>query len=58
MLIAEVTTGQISSYVGVVRVSVPGGSANIRTVVQADGIAHARLLLQRLFGAGNVLSVI
>ncbi len=57
MLTFEVTANQVNSYVGLVRVAVPNGSANIRTVVQADGVAHARMLLQHLYGASNVLNV-
>jgi len=57
MLISEVTANQLHNYVGLVKVVVPNGSANIRTIVQADGVAHARMLLQHLYGASNVLNV-
>lgn len=58
MLIVEVTTGQLRTYTAMVRVSVAGSSASIRTLVQAQNIAHARMLLQHLYGVSNVLSVV
>jgi len=57
MLITEITTGQLRAYTGIVRASVAGNSATIRTIVHAEGVAHARMLLQHLYGVSNVLNV-
>ena len=58
MLIAEVTTGGLRVYTVIVRVNAAGSSASIRTLLHAEGIAHARMLAQHMYGVSNVLSVV
>jgi len=57
MRIAEVTH-PLHTYTAVVRLRVAGSSASIRTLVQADSVLQARMLLLHLYGQGNVLSVV
>jgi hypothetical protein len=57
MRIAEVTN-PLHTYTAVVRVRVAGGSASIRTLVQAGSMLQARMLLLHVYGPGNVLSVV
>ena len=56
--IHEGSTGQLHTYIVIVRVTAAGSSASIRTLLHAEGIAHARMLAQHMYGVSNVLSVV
>lgn len=49
--------GQQHEFQAVVRVTNKGTAVAVATSVHAGSLAHARLLLAHLFGAGNVLQV-
>lgn len=56
MKINEVTT-KINTYLATVRVVLRGNSSTARTTIAADGSSNALLMLTRLYGVGNVLSI-
>lgn len=56
MRIVEITM-PLRTFTATVRVVVGSAQITLRTKIDADGITQARTLLQRLYGAGNVLSI-
>lgn len=56
MKINEVTT-PLKSFIATVRVIINGTGSTARTTITADNQQQARLMLTRLYGAENVLSI-
>lgn len=56
MKINEITQG-INRYMATVRVVTFNGTATARTVIDSDTQLNARMLLVRIYGRGNVISV-
>lgn len=56
MKINEVTT-PIKQYLATVRVVINSTGSTARTTIAADNQQQARLMLSRLYGTGNVLSI-
>ncbi len=56
MKINEVTNAP-QTYIATVRVVLRNGSTTARTTVTADTLAQAKVILTRIYGEGNVLSV-
>lgn len=56
MKINEFTTN-LNTYLATVRVVLRNGSTMAKTHVIADGVTEARLMLTRIYGDGNVLSI-
>jgi hypothetical protein len=56
MKINEVTT-PFKTYIASVRVITGNGSTTARTTITADTQQQARLMLARLYGVGNVISI-
>ena len=50
-------TNPIKHYLATVRVVINGTGSAARTTITADNQQQARLLLTRLYGAGNVLTI-
>jgi hypothetical protein len=46
----------LHEFVVVVRVEYAHGSTVVKTKIEAESVTHARVLLSRLYGSGNVLS--
>jgi hypothetical protein len=45
------------TYIATVRVIVRGSSTTARTTITADTLQHARTMLTRIYGDGNVLNI-
>ena len=56
MCIVEIAM-PLRTFTATVRVIVGSAQVTLRTKIDADGITQARTLLQRLYGASNVLSI-
>ena len=56
MKINEVTN-PLNTYIATVRVVINGTGSTAKTTITADNQQQARLILTRLYGAGNVLSI-
>jgi hypothetical protein len=56
MKINEVTT-PLKSYIATVRVVINSTGSTVRTTITADNQQQARLMLTRLYGVGNVLTI-
>ena len=56
MKINEVTN-PLKTYIATVRVAIVGTGSTARTTITADNQQQARLILNRLYGAGNVLTI-
>jgi hypothetical protein len=56
MKINEVTN-PLKTYIATVRVVINGTGSTARTTISSDNQQQARLMLTRLYGAGNVLTI-
>lgn len=56
MKISEVCT-LLKTYLATVRVVLKNASSTAKTTISAECSTHAYLMLNRLFGAGNVISL-
>jgi hypothetical protein len=57
MKINEISNKVNSTYISTVRVVMRDTSTTARTTITADTIQHARAMLIRIYGDGNVLSI-
>lgn len=58
MKISEIISSGVKTYLASVRVEAAGvGSATCKVSVQTDSMNAARLMLSRVYGKGNVLSI-
>jgi len=56
MKINEVTS-KLNTYIATVRVVLRDSSMTARTIITADTVQHAKAMLTRTFGDGNVLNI-
>lgn len=54
---ANEVTSIPKSYLATIRVVLRDGSTTARTTITADTYQHARMILTRMYGDGNVLSI-
>ncbi len=47
----------LKQYLAIVRVVLRGGGTTARTTITADTVLQAKLMLTRMYGEGNVLSI-
>lgn len=50
-------TNNLNTYIATVRVILRDSTSTARTSIVADGIAQAKSMLTRIYGAGNVMSI-